>query len=264
MKRIKPDQINLIPLYEPLQMNFIFLSVMQGLKSADIYVNDEDNPTLSIVIEDNSIYFGGFDDDLMKYKETIHFFKNNIMKPFYLTKMYYLKLTFVSDLWKEMVTQELSDLKLIEATRYLYQHDLTNVQKTNHDLVKMIDDSILNSQYSYVGRLNDEITQMWGNKELFLLNGFGSVVIQNDATIAWCTAEYLSDGYCGIGIETIEDYQKQGYGALVATHFLNQCQQKRSVPHWDSWQKNVSSWKLAEKVGFKRIKEYQVIIIELK
>ncbi len=69
-----------------------------------------------------------------------------------------------------------------------------------------------------------EISWMWPSLERFLTNGLGLAICVEQTIVAWCTAEYLSSQGCGLGIETVEAYQKQGLGYHLATAMI------RSMP----------------------------------
>jgi RimJ/RimL family protein N-acetyltransferase len=83
-------------------------------------------------------------------------------------------------------------------------------------------------------------------------------VVGERQIVCWCTAEYVSCGWCGIGIETIQAYQRRGLATATATAFLAHCAAHGIQPHWDCWANNVPSVRVAEKVGFALVEEYEV------
>lgn len=107
----------------------------------------------------------------------------------------------------------------------------------------------------------DEVTALieenWLSRNLFLQHGIGSCVIKGDAIISWCISDYVVDQRCEVGVETDEDYQRQGYALLAVLHLLEQCR-KLDIQQvgWHCRKDNVGSMKLAEKAGFTLAKPY--------
>ncbi len=108
--------------------------------------------------------------------------------------------------------------------------------------------------------LVEEITACWPSQARFLANGFGFCLVGNNEIICRCTAEYVSDSQCGIGIATAENYRQQGFASLTASAFIEACQARNIVPYWDAWQRNTASVATAEKIGLHKIQEYNVYI----
>ncbi|MBM7843599.1 GNAT family N-acetyltransferase [Herpetosiphon giganteus] len=97
-----------------------------------------------------------------------------------------------------------------------------------------------------------EISWMWPSLERFLANGLGLAICVEQTIVAWCTAEYLSAQRCGLGIETLEAYQKQGLGFHLASAMLAACRQRGLQAHWECSSKNLASYRLAQKLGLQQ------------
>ena len=106
--------------------------------------------------------------------------------------------------------------------------------------------------------LREEIATGWQSQADFLRTGFGFCLLRHDEIITWCTAEYLSPGKCGIGIETAIEHMRQGYATLTASAFVEHALDLGIAPHWDSWKANLPSVAVAHKVGFRLVTEYEV------
>ena len=96
--------------------------------------------------------------------------------------------------------------------------------------------------------------------ETFLDQGFGFTMLDGTSVVCWCTAEYVSEGKCGIGIETIEAYQGRGIATVVAGEFVRHALASGVNPHWDCWASNTPSVRVAEKVGFADMHDYKIAI----
>ncbi|KRE37318.1 GNAT family N-acetyltransferase [Paenibacillus sp. Soil522] len=126
---------------------------------------------------------------------------------------------------------------------------------------KSIFPSILQSSMENTSSLEHEIKGAWGTIEKFCDKGFGFCAHTDDLIVNWCTAEYLSQTSCGIGIETISEFQHKGIASKAVYHFVEKCRKLNLIPYWDSWKDNFPSVKVAEKQGFIKLLDYKVIYI---
>ncbi len=106
----------------------------------------------------------------------------------------------------------------------------------------------------------DEICSMWPSVQAYLDNGWGVGAVRDGQLICWCTAEYVSSDSCGIGIETAASARRQGMATAAAAAFVRRCWDRGIVPHWECWQDNVPSVKIAEKLGFQKLETSEVIV----
>jgi hypothetical protein len=125
--------------------------------------------------------------------------------------------------------------------------------------LRPIDEALLrDDRLEYAKDVRCEVAGMWGSVEAFLRGGFGYCMANDREVVCWCTAEYVSPGWCGIGIETIEAYQRRGLATATATAFLVHCAAHGIQPHWDCWATNTPSVRVAEKVGLEPVDSYDV------
>src|SRR5262249_18802003 len=93
-----------------------------------------------------------------------------------------------------------------------------------------------------------EIEYMWPSLDAFHDGGFGFVAHDASTTAAWCTAEYVSPGRCGIGIETVAAFRRRGIATATARAFLAHCTTLGLTAHWDAWASNQPSIAVAERI----------------
>jgi len=103
-----------------------------------------------------------------------------------------------------------------------------------------------------------EIGSCWSSMAEFLRAGFGYCAHDAATIVCWCTAESVSVGKCGIGIETVAAYRGRGFATVTASAFAERCVERGTVPHWDSWSDNLPSVAVADKLGFRKIETYSV------
>ncbi len=159
-----------------------------------------------------------------------------------------------------------NDLTVHQRKRVLYRYNLHNKDNKfleNHSCeIKPINQELLDSSLENLEFLTEEIEGMWGAVDGFIQNGFGYCAVNGKQLISCCTAELVSKNHCGIGISTIETEQKKGVGTVLAANFVKECTERNLIPYWDSWIDNLPSVKIAEKVGFNKVAEYDVLVVE--
>ena len=105
-----------------------------------------------------------------------------------------------------------------------------------------------------------EIRSCWNSLDDFLTRGFGYSVLSGEEIVCWCTAEYMSNRKCGIGIETLEEYQGRGLATSAASAFVEHAVMRGITPYWDSWCENAASLAVARKIGFEELTRYSVYL----
>jgi len=92
-------------------------------------------------------------------------------------------------------------------------------------------------------------------EERFITQGFGYAAVVQERVICWCTAEYVSAQRCGIGIETVPEYERRGVATATAARFVADAIGRGLTPYWECRRENIGSIRVAEKLGFERLSE---------
>ncbi|WP_371801814.1 GNAT family N-acetyltransferase [Candidatus Lokiarchaeum ossiferum] len=123
-----------------------------------------------------------------------------------------------------------------------------------------------NSDLKHILDLQEEIESDWGSLEKFLTRGYGYCVIdENTNSLAsWAIIGNIARSCAELGIDTVEEYWRKGLATHVANQTISLSYKKNLTPHWYCFQNNTTSVKLAEKVGFQKIQEFLVYVIEKK
>lgn len=121
--------------------------------------------------------------------------------------------------------------------------------------IELIDANFLTKNRLNLSYLKSEIEWMWPSINRFTEKGFGFSAMMNDAIICWCTAEYVSEKSCGLGIETLKLYEKKGIATATAVRMVDYCLRRGITPYWECDQNNPASVRVAEKVGFELLEE---------
>jgi RimJ/RimL family protein N-acetyltransferase len=114
-----------------------------------------------------------------------------------------------------------------------------------------IDDALLHDSTLGNGELiREEIGWMWPSLDRFVARGFGYAAVLEREAIGWCTAEYVSESRCGIGIATVPAYERRGLATATAAAFVSHCVERGITPYWECGSDNLPSIRVAEKLGF--------------
>lgn len=252
--------------YKTLNMDYVFESIFAGNTPASFYVDSLENPTLSILIQKNTIYLGGEPVEEDTSLQVFHFLKEMIAEKKKIGPTF-LKGIYTSKKWKELIEDWFKELEFYEYGRSLYQHNLNDLNQPSgiQDIeLTEIHSSLFTSDKKNVELVADEVSGEWGSVEGFLTNGFGICAMNDKEVIGWCTAEFMSANACGIGIEVIEGQQRQGIATSMTQLFLKKCKELEITPHWDSWQWNKASIKVAEKSSFQKVIDYPAIMLRVE
>ena len=93
-------------------------------------------------------------------------------------------------------------------------------------------------------------TFSWQSKEAFLQNGFGYCMIDTGHMVACAFSSGISHAYVDIGVETSEEYRGNGYGRIIAETMVSETLRRGKVPVWECDVRNEASMRLARSVGF--------------
>lgn len=247
---------------------FVVESVIEGNTLADVYVDQTKGSSITVVWDRNHSLNCGGSAAKEILLQAVEFIKQAILTQEVRQSSEIVKIACENNEWKEAVLEGMQELNPNVYPRSIYRHSLENVLvfkcKDNSIIIKKIDKEITDdcSLQNHEG-LVDELAQMWESTDAFLAKGFGFCALKEDCIAAWCTGEYFSEAWCGIGIETYEKYQGQGIATAAAIELVKYCKAQDKIPHWDCWKNNVPSVKTAEKAGFEKLIDYDIVFLRL-
>ena len=92
----------------------------------------------------------------------------------------------------------------------------------------------------------------WESDEQFLKNGFGFVAMEYDNICAVAFSSAVSDEEVDIGVETYEEYRRNGLAAALAQKMCEEITAGGRRPVWSHAEANTGSRNTALKCGFKK------------
>lgn len=173
-----------------------------------------------------------------------------------------------SEAWEQSIEAIFANVSLRKIERVFYKLGEVTISDWREHVPNGFRISEINATFETLnklnnfGRMREEIESCWNALDDFRERGFGFCAHDETTIACWCTAEYVSAGKCGIGIETVEEYGRRGFATLTASAFAEYALAHSIAAHWDAWASNAPSVRVAEKVGFEKAEDYRVIFGE--
>lgn len=258
--------IALRPLFSAPQLGFVVDAMQTGNSPATAWVDDAQQPRSAFMWDTtHSLYLGGDAGNGAFIGSLRGLLAETILPHGRDHHLGIFKIYTADETWAALVPDLFQKADMPTRARCLFRLDPRDDTPENAPLppefrVEQITRELLNNRQN-VDRLLDEIGSCWTALDRFWSHGFGFCALDKSGAIAgWCTAEYVGNHVCGVGIETIEEHQGKGVGTTVAGAFVQHCCVDGWTAHWDSWQSNTPSVRVAEKIGFRKVTDYAVQI----
>jgi RimJ/RimL family protein N-acetyltransferase len=254
------DYHKIRPLFTGVHLVLLTDAVVQGRSPARIWVDEAHRPRTALLWDKGGCYCLAGDAENAEFNADVAAFAGGqIVRGFSYFKIYY-----TSDEWEKAIPTLFQEASPVKRDRQLHVLRRAGNADWREKVpagfrVQQIDAALLRAEdVTYADRFADEIRFCWNSIEDFLSRGFGYVVLHGHEIVCWCTAECVSERRCGIGIETIGQYQGRGLATLAASAFVEHALARQVTPHWDAWTDNAASLAVARKVGFEKLLDYSV------
>jgi RimJ/RimL family protein N-acetyltransferase len=262
------DQIR--PLFHgKTHLTFILDAAIAGNSPMRIWTDETINPKSCLMWDKTHCYYfvGEAENDVFN-KKAFELFNQTIIPQAISNDNDVYKIEYSTKEWEPFLEKILKKRLPAKRARIFLSLDkliMKNWRKKipKHLEIKQIDQQLLENEITNSKSIIEEINGGWGSIESFLKNGFGFCCIVHldnftQKIVGWCTGEYFSNNKCGIGIETVRGYQKKGIATVMASTFVEHCLAADIKPYWDSFANNYASVRVAEKIGFIKIEDYNV------
>ena len=161
--------------------------------------------------------------------------------------------------WCSIFENIFCDRELNKSKQYIYKFnydswnnynkrklkDMFTLRKINTELLN--DKNIDNLDY-----IVSEILRWWDSCEEYLKETFGYCTISDNKIVNYCICNFVYENIHTIGIETLEEYRRNGLSQVTTEAFVETCIDKQLNPHWECMESNIPSRSLAEKLNFNR------------
>lgn len=159
---------------------------------------------------------------------------------------------------------------LIKSSRYAIKKEYIIFDQDNlNDIISSLDSRFnlkLIDNYYYNKCLENEwsadFVRNYNDYDEFSKIGLGYVITENEKLVSGASSYSSFNGGIEVEITTHPDYRKLGLATICAAKLITECVNKDLYPSWDA--RNMTSVRIAEKLGYKFDKEYSVFILKLR
>ncbi|MBZ0287151.1 MAG: GNAT family N-acetyltransferase [Anaerolineae bacterium] len=253
-------------LFNAPHLGFMVEAMQAGNSPAAMWVDDVNQPRSAFIWDTtHSLYLGGDARNAAFVDDVRTLLADTILPHGHEKRLGVFKIYTANEAWAALVPELFQVTDMLARDRSLLRLDPEAVDLQMENAlpgfrVKHITPELLQNRQN-ADRVLEEIGSCWTAIDRFWEQGFGFCALAENGDIAgWCTAEYVNAPVCGVGIETVEDYQGRGVGTLVARAFARHCVTNGWTAHWDSWTGNIPSVTVGQKAGFRKLLDYTVQI----
>lgn len=214
-----------------------------------IYVNDTEQPkSACAILGCFAFYTGEPNEELVRNKPES-----------------FLIMTPQNDDWAKLIEHCHPTAK--KATRYAMKHDTEFDRGQLQDLIKNLPDgyklrAIDGDLYDLCLKdlLTVDFVSNFGSKENFLKLGLGFVILKNGEIVSGASSFSRYREGIEIEVDTAESERKKGLASIACAALILKCLEQGLYPSWDA--QNLTSVRLAEKLGYQADHVYQVYELE--
>lgn len=103
---------------------------------------------------------------------------------------------------------------------------------------------------------------IWGDIENYNRRGTGIGIFDGSVQVSEAMVGFLGNTHWEIGTITHADYRGQGLSSLASYHLIKKLIKEGVAPSWSCNENNPASYKVAEKIGFRNHRKYNVYVIK--
>lgn len=244
-----------------------FSGIVAGECKGDLWVDNIDNPKIAIA---NSYAVGSFAflgtiNNDYEYMYLNNFIKNEIFSFLKQKGINYFEFSIESDNLKPYILRMFKNKTIQREREYSFRKlEQLNVnyslpegfkmQKVDYDFWK----KIINGDFKNETFLTKRLLESWGSFDNFISKSIAFCITHSNNIVSVIVGTARFKNIIPIDIETDDRFKHKGYGYYLTIEFVNECINKGLIAQWDCVESNSNSLKLAEKAGFKLLKQNDV------
>lgn len=253
------DYESVRPLFEPLRFHLTSAAVLDGNNPGRVFVDDAARPRTAFMLSPEGCYLAG-DPDNGAFNRA---FNRRVVSERALgDDVRVLFLVIHPERWRDRLVGLLAPHApmtmerrhyVCRAVRYDWRTHLPEGCEVQRIDRALLDSSRLTVPDHVMGWMENN----WGSIDRFLRDGFGFVTVSEGAIVSWSLTDCVSRSQCEIGIRTVPAHRRRGLATATATAAV-----EHALSHgfttvgWHCPEDNVGSIGTAEKVGFRRERDY--------
>ena len=244
--------------YTPL--SYMLRAMVYGSAPASVYADNEAEPNVCLIWEGHSLFVGG-DASHPAADRAVCFFMDVLLTPERKKQLGVLKIIYPNNAWRDKLSHAFGGNRVNEYMRSVYSHPDPGLAAKLADTDVQLITAKMRERNNF-SMIQEEVESTLGSVEKFFAMGFGYALVLDNQVCGFCTAEYISETECAIGIAVDTAYRRQGHAAHMTACFLGECRRRGLTPYWECWKNNIPSAKTAEGAGFKKLADYPVLLVE--
>ena len=264
---LKPEQFQSVRnLFDDLAYSLVINAVIEGIKPGRVLVDEAENPRTAFLWDwKHRFYLAGYEHNAA-FNNALRKLITDEILPELRTSLglegFYLSCS--PSTWEGVLFELFEDRSLVEDRRRYYLFEGKKAGRKgpipSGFTLRRVDAELLKDiTLRNLGDLHEEIGSEWASQEVFLRDGFGFCLVGGDEIASWCLSEFNRGDKCEAGVYTVREHRRKGFATLTTTALLEHCAANNVTQvGWHCWESNLGSIAVAEKAGFKKIKDYPV------
>ena len=250
------------PLFKGLEHTLITVAVIEKNCPGTIYVDDPENPEIALIVSSEGYYLAGNDKNNEFNKELKELFDTTIIPEKIKEGEENISLNYYPGTWEDKVEEILEGRYPVRVHGYTYKFEKLNILDWKEKIppgyaIVRIDENFLErTDLKNYDEVINYTKNTWYSFKDFLKKGVGFCIIDDNTIVSWCLTDCVSGYRCEVGVETDEDYRRQGFATVTVSAAVEYLfSQGFTHIDWHTGVANIGSIRTAEKVGFVRVLE---------
>lgn len=253
--------------------NIEIKAVIAGINPGWIFVDSIESPRTAMIWSKGiqGFYFAGDQNNPEFNTYICNFIDQEIEKRAIEENLNRFEFSGETEKWDTVLEEIFKDKSLHKSKQYIYKfkYDIWNSHKKgklkNGFMLREIDRELFSDPcISNLEFISSEIERWWNSAEDYLDNTFGYCIINENMIVNYCICNFVYKNVHTIGIETLEDFRRQGLSQITTEAFIEKCIKSYLEPYWECMESNHASRSLAEKLGFVRSHIYTLYSFPFK
>ena len=266
LHELTPDQFaGVRPLFAGFDYSLSLQAAIEGINPGRIFVDDAGSPRTGLALTVEGYLLAGEHDD----PEILEALRQLLRDSIFTGKVYVngddsLSLAVHPEAWEARLPELIPTYEALRLTRYHYLCRQVSLdwrgtlpegyERRRIDRDLLADPGLVLPEDFGAG---GQIEACWGSVAHFLDKGIGFCLLHGGEVVSHCSADCAASGQVDVGVYTHPAHRRKGLAAAVVAATVEHCLSHGSRQvGWHCNAENVASWKTAERVGFRRNREY--------
>ncbi|MDP4089460.1 MAG: GNAT family N-acetyltransferase [Bacillota bacterium] len=243
--------------YGGLESVFAF-AVTEKKIPGRIFVDDTEEPKSALICSFQGKYLVTGDESNSAFNSSVAEF---LLNPDNHIEFYDLYAS--SEEWIEVLSGFLNGQAVILRFTVYHSNNIQNLPAAESSLpaeddleLKQIDEALFNQ---IVNEFYPSYKNLWADAGSFCSNSFGFCIVKGSELLSVAASRYTGGGYAEIDIETSPYYYRKGFAFNLGRQFIEYCRNSGLTALWICDSKNKASHALAQKLGFTKSKEVEML-----